>query len=245
MLILSASEIFFYCTFASDAWSIMPPDFELDVSDYDRILRKGFTSEEVVAGLKELGSLLREPAEALVIGEAPLVLRGWKKVCNQIELVFTEDSALESFIDALQQAEYEETLYMRYKKYLTFDLYLKSFSEYIVSQQMLDRAFPTELGRLKADIASPEDIILLNSSSLRDSDYMDIRLLLNKIKPDWDVIVSELDRQVNQLDACDYSAIMLLATVNDLRRRKYRVPDHIPGEIVRTIQRIPESFAEA
>ena len=66
---------------------------------------------------------------------------------------------------------------------------------------------------------------------------MDIRLLLNKIRPDWSVVVSELDTQLNELGASDYSGIMLLATVSDLRRRKYQIPDDIPKSIVRTMQK--------
>jgi hypothetical protein len=66
---------------------------------------------------------------------------------------------------------------------------------------------------------------------------MDIRLLLNKIRPDWSAVVSELDTQLNELGASDYSGIMLLATVNDLRRRKYQIPDDTPRSIVRVMQK--------
>ncbi len=158
--------------------------------------------------------------DVLAIGEAPIVLRTWKKICSGIELVFLREEDLEAFVEALIRASYEETLYMRYKKYLAFDLYLKSFSEYVISDEMMKRAFETDLGNLDVRISSPEDVILLKSSSTKDSDYMDIRLLLNKIKADWGVVVSELDAQVNELGASDYAGIMLLATVNDLRRRK-------------------------
>lgn len=175
--------------------------------------------------------------EVLAIGGAPIVLRGWKKICSDIELVFLREEDQQDFIDALTKAIYEETLYMRYKKYLAFDLYLKSFSEYVISEDMMRRAFETDLGNLDVRIASPEDIILLKSSSARDSDYMDTRLLLNKIKPDWSVIVSELDTQLNQLGASDYAGIMLLATVNDLRRRKYQIPNDIPKAVIKTMQK--------
>ncbi len=164
-------------------------------------------------------------------------MRGWKNVCSEIELVFLREEDLRSFIEALGKCDYEETLYMRYKKYLSLDLYLRSFSEYLISDQMIRRAFDSDLGNLRLRIASPEDVILLKSSSSRDSDYLDIRLLLNKIQPDWGVIVSELDVQVNELGASDYAGIMLLATVNDLRKRKYQIPVSIPREIVRTIQK--------
>jgi hypothetical protein len=209
----------------------------LAAEDYEKILRKGYTSEEIIGGLKEISDLLDHRMEVLVIGEAPIVLRTWKKICSEIELVFMKQGDLDSFIEALSKAGYEETLYMRYKKYLAFDLYLRFFSEFAVSDEMIRRAFETDLGNLVVKIASPEDIILLKSSSTRDSDYMDIRLLLNKIKPDWNSIISELDTQVNELGASDYSGIMLLATVNDLRRRKYQIPDDARKEIVRTIEK--------
>ncbi len=172
-----------------------------------------------------------------MVGEAPIVLRGWKNTCSEVELVLLSDADLEAFVEALKKAGYEETLYLRYKKYLAIDLYLKSFSEYIISDEMLRRAFDTDLGNLRLKIASPEDVILLKSSSTRDSDYVDTRLLLNKIRPDWSVVVSELDNQVNRYGASDYAGIMLLATVNDLRRRKYQIPDSVPREIVKAIQK--------
>lgn len=177
--------------------------------------------------------------DILLIGEAPIVLRGWKKICTEVEVVFLRKEDMEAFTDALVEAGYEETLYMRYKKYLAFDLYLRSFSEYLISDEMMRRAFKTDLGNLDVHIASPEDIILLKSSSTRDSDYVDTRLLLNKIRPDWGVVVSELDTQVNLLTASDYAGLMLFATVNDLRRRKYQIPDNVPKEIIRTIQKDP------
>jgi hypothetical protein len=210
---------------------------EIRAEDYEKILRKGYTSEEVISGLKEISDLLDRRMDVLMIGEAPIVVRGWKKICNEIELVFLEEENLRAFIDALLEANYEETLYMRYKKYLAFDLYLRSFSEYLVSDDMMRRAFETDLGKLNVKIASPEDVILLKTSSTRDSDYMDIRLLLNKIRPDWGVVASELDTQVNELGASDYAGMMLLATVNDLRRRKYQISDDIPKAIVRAIQK--------
>lgn len=175
--------------------------------------------------------------EVFLIGEAPLVLRTWKKTCSQIEVVFIDERDLQDFIAALQEAGYEETMYMRYKKYLTFDLYLKSFSEYIISEEMMRRGFETDLGNLVFRLASPEDIILLKSTTTLDSDYMDIRLLLNKIKPDWDTVVAELDVQVNELGASDYAGIMLLATVNDLRRRRYQIPQNIPLAALRCLQK--------
>ena len=210
---------------------------EIRAEDYEKILRKGYTSEEVIGGLKEISDLLDHRMEILLIGEAPIVLRAWKKICSEVEIVFSREEDLDSFIEALGTAGYEETLYMRYKKYLSLDLYLKSFSEYLVSDEMVHRAFETDLGNLDVKIAAPEDVILLKSSSTKDSDYMDIRLLLNKIVPDWKVVVSELDNQVNQLGASDYAGIMLLATVNDLRRRKYQIPDDVPKAIVRAIQK--------
>ena len=108
--------------------------------------------------------------DVLVVGEAPIVLRTWKKICSEIELVFLREEDLGAFTEALQRAGYEETLYMRYKKYLAFDLYLRSFSEFTISDDMLRRAFETDLGNLDVRIASPEDVILLKSSSTRDSD---------------------------------------------------------------------------
>jgi hypothetical protein len=210
---------------------------EIRAEDYEKILRKGYTSEEVISGLKEISDLIDRRMDVLMIGEAPIVVRGWKKICNEIELVFLEEENLRAFTDALLEANYEETLYMRYKKYLAFDLYLRSFSEYLVSDDMMRRAFETDLGKLNVKIASPEDVILLKTSSTRDSDYMDIRLLLNKIRPDWGVVASELDTQVNELGASDYAGMMLLATVNDLRRRKYQISDDIPKAIVRAIQK--------
>jgi len=210
---------------------------EIRAEDYEKILRKGYTSEEIIGGLKEINDLLEVRMDILAVGEAPIVLRTWKKICSEIELVFFKEENLEAFIEALSRAGYEETLYMRYKKYLTFDLYLRSFSEFTVSDEMVRRSFETDLGNLDVHIASPEDVILLKSSSTRDSDYMDIRLLLNKIRPDWSVVVSELDTQLNELGASDYSGIMLLATVNDLRRRKYQIPDDTPRAIVRVMQK--------
>ncbi len=56
-------------------------------------------------------------------------------------------------------------------------------------------------------------------------------------QPDWSVIVSELDTQLNQLGASDYAGIMLLATVNDLRRRKYQIPNDIPKAVIKTMQK--------
>ncbi len=175
--------------------------------------------------------------DVLLIGGAPLVLRTWKKTCSQIELAFMKEEDLQNFVDALLEAGYEETLYMRYKKYLTMDLYLKSFSEFMISEEMMRRAFSTDLGSLTLQIASPEDVILLKSSTTLDSDYMDIRLLLNKIKPQWDIIADELDVQLNELCASDYAGIMFLATVNDLKRRKYQIPDEVRSSIIRSLQK--------
>ena len=221
---------------------------EIRAEDYEKILRKGYTGEEVIAGLSEISALLRTHMEVFLVGEAPIVLRGWKHTCAEVELVFLSDKDLQAFVEALRKADYEETLYMRYKKYLAIDLHLKSFSEYMISEEMLKRAFDTDLGNLRLKIGSPEDVILLKSSSTRDSDYVDTRLLLNKIRPDWGVVVAELDNQVNRHGTSDYAGIMLLATVNDLRRRKYQIPDSTPRDIIKAIQkdvRPPQAAAQA
>jgi hypothetical protein len=221
---------------------------EIRAEDYEKILRKGYTGEEVIAGLSEISALLRTRMEVFLVGEAPIVLRGWKNTCAEVEIVFLSDKDVQAFVEALRKADYEETLYMRYKKYLAIDLHVKSFSEYIITEEMLKRAFDTDLGNLRLKIASPEDVILLKSSSTRDTDYVDTRLLLNKIRPDWSVVVAELDNQVNRHGTSDYAAIMLLATVNDLRRRKYQIPDSAPRDIIKAIQkdiRPPQAAAQA
>src|SRR3989344_5600507 len=131
---------------------------------------------------KDVGDILDEKIECLVIGGSAMMFYGAKVATKDIDLVFMNKNNLEKVKKILEKSGYEEKNLNIFKRY-TFvkkDLYKPIW--------MQDKDTRIDLF---IKIISPEDIILLKCATEREKDRMDALELINKFNIDWDIIIKE------------------------------------------------------
>ena len=160
--------------------------------------------------LLSVANKLRENITVYAIGGTAMMFWGYKDFTKDIDLVFTNETDRDSFIDAIKSIGYIDigagTIYGTRKhqpEMFTlgderFDLFLVDVIDFIFSESMQKRAESTHQfgNNLILKIADPHDIILMKCAANRAKDADDVRKILEKDHINWDIIITEVKNQI-------------------------------------------------
>jgi hypothetical protein len=156
-----------------------------------------------------IGNTLQRKIEIYAIGGTAMMLRGLKNSTLDVDLVFNKKTDREEFMDALRKLgakESDATLVYGLKNNTPlmftlnncrFDLFMNKIITSNFSDSMKERSEHIhEFGNLIIRAATPSDILIMKSVTARDKDKDDIIAIINKTKPNWNVIIEEIKEQV-------------------------------------------------
>jgi len=204
---------------------------------------------------KDVGDILDEKIECLVIGGSAMMFYGAKVATKDIDLVFMNKNNLEKVKKILEKSGYEEKNLNIFKRY-TFvkkdlykpiwmqdkdtriDLFLKKVICFWISENILNRIKEVhEFNNLIIKIISPEDIILLKCATEREKDRMDALELINKFNIDWDIIIKESIEQAKLGE--NIFPVFLFDFLYEL---KEDLKADIPKDVINKIRNISEKL---
>ena len=183
------------------------------------------------------------------IGGTAMMFLGFKDATLDIDLVFESEKDREVFKEAIKSLGYLEmdaikvygakrnTPEMFKLNDERFDLFVVEVIDFIFSGDMRKRAEQIHQfeDNLILKIANPHDIILMKCATDRIKDKDDARKIINSIKINWDVIISEAKKQIEL--GKDRAAFDLGYFLEDL---KTKMNLNIPQEVLNKLFEIVE-----
>ncbi|MDI6916378.1 MAG: hypothetical protein QMC80_01115 [Thermoplasmatales archaeon] len=157
--------------------------------------RKYFGKEEIIKRLRGIGKKLPEPVKVYMIGGGAMGLKGRKDVTKDVDIILTNQGAVNVFVKTLKAMGYYEPssltkeydklwveAILRDKEYFQFDIFLKRVCNALeLSDAMMDRAEKySRFGKLQLYLLTVEDVFLFKSVTERDKDMEDMLTLLRK-----------------------------------------------------------------
>ena len=166
------------------------------------------TFDEQVDFFRIIGKELKQRVVCYVIGGSAMMFYGAKVNTKDVDLVFLEESELESVKKALYNMGFDEKqsvvkIFRRYEKARNtpvmmigrenrFDLFLREIITMKMSENIVERAKQVhEFDNFIVKVIAPEDIFLLKSATEREKDRADALSLIQRFKLDWKIIVEE------------------------------------------------------
>ena len=183
------------------------------------------------------------------VGGTAMMFLGFKDATLDIDLVFESEKDREVFKEAIKSLGYLEmdaikvygakrnTPEMFKLNDERFDLFVVEVIDFIFSGDMRKRAEQIHQfeDNLILKIANPHDIILMKCATDRIKDKDDARKIINSIKINWDVIISEAKKQIEL--GKDRAAFDLGYFLEDL---KTKMNLNIPQEVLNKLFEIVE-----
>ncbi len=173
---------------------------------------------------------LAQKITVYAIGGTAMMFLGFKEATLDIDLVFENEKGRTLFKEAVKSLGYLEmdaikiygvkrnTPEMFKLNDERFDLFVVEVVDFIFSEKMRQRAEQIhQFGdNLILKIANPHDIILMKCATDRLKDKDDARRIINSIKIDWDIIITEAK---NQMELGKERAVFdLTGFLEDLRK---------------------------
>ena len=166
------------------------------------------TFDEQVDFFRIIGKELKLRVVCYVIGGSAMMFYGAKVNTKDVDLVFLEESELESVKKALYNMGFDEKqsvvkIFRRYEKARNtpvmmigrenrFDLFLREIITMKMSENIVERAKQVhEFDNFIVKVIAPEYIFLLKSATEREKDRADALSLIQRFKLDWKIIVEE------------------------------------------------------
>lgn len=160
---------------------------------------------------KELNSTIQKKVKIYIIGGAVLLKRGIKPATKDIDLVVsTKNEFLEiqktlnktGFKSQRPSEEYSRMnlAQLFVKEDFRIDLFEKEVcGKFSLSKGMIERGEKVlELNKITVFLCSNEDILLFKTMTERDGDIVDCINIASAQKPDWKIILEELQSQIKQ-----------------------------------------------
>lgn len=183
------------------------------------------------------------------IGGTAMMFLGFKDATLDIDLVFENEKDRDVFKEAIKSLGYLEmdaikvygakrnTPEMFKLNDERFDLFVVEVIDFIFSENMRKRAEQIHQfeDNLILKIANPHDIILMKCATDRIKDKDDARKIINSIKINWEVIISEAKKQIEL--GKDRAAFDLGYFLEDL---KTKMNLGIPREVLNKLFEIVE-----
>jgi len=183
------------------------------------------------------------------VGGTAMMFLGFKDATLDIDLVFESEKDRDVFKKAVKSLGYLEmdaikvygakrnTPEMFKLNDERFDLFVVEVIDFIFSGDMRKRAEQIHQfeDNLILKIANPHDIILMKCATDRIKDKDDARKIINSIKINWDVIISEAKKQIEL--GKDRAAFDLGYFLEDL---KTKMNLNIPQEVLNKLFEIVE-----
>ena len=173
--------------------------------------RKKYSKSELIPVLEDISKHLEAETTAYLIGGLAMVLRGYKAITYDVDIVFDTDEGLKRFITAgekagLKSVSDKSTEYVQLgpqhilenQTGIRLDIFYKQVCNgLILSEDMKQRA-QTKLtfNNLTVHAMSAEDIFLFKSITLRDDDLVDMSTIA-ETELDWNTIEIEIRKQPN------------------------------------------------
>ena len=173
--------------------------------------RKKYSKSELIPVLEEVSKHLETETTAYLIGGLAMVLRGYKAITYDVDIVFDTDEDLNRFMSAAEKAglksisdksaEYVQLgpqHILENPAGIRMDIFYKQVCNgLILSEDMKQRAqTKLEFHNLTVHAMSAEDIFLFKSITMRDSDLEDM-FRIAQMELDWNIIEIEIRKQPN------------------------------------------------
>ncbi len=183
------------------------------------------------------------------IGGTAMMFLGFKEATLDIDLVFENEKDRTLFKEAVKSLGYLEMDALKVygvkrntPEMLTlnderFDLFFGEVVDFIFSEEMRQRAEQIhQFGdNLILKIANPHDIILMKCATDRLKDKDDARRIINSIKIDWDIIITEAK---NQMELGKERAVFdLTGFLEDLRKMGVSIPSKIMEKLFELVEK--------
>lgn len=207
--------------------------------------------EEQLDLFKLIGETLKKEIHCYAIGGSAMPFYGSKSATKDVDLVFEsgeERKALGKTLLSLGFKKPEEKIYTRFKDVMRekpvllerndvrFDLFYKDIISFQLSEGIKERAREKhEFSNFVLYVVSPEDIILLKSTTDRKGDRKDAEGLIQKFNVDWDVIIEECRQQTKK-----GRKVFSVFLYDFLAELKEDFDVEIPKEVIKKIRYIGE-----
>lgn len=200
--------------------------------------------------LKIIGSELKKKIEVLVIGGSAMMFLGAKTETKDIDLVLLSKNDFILIKEVLEKIGFSKrALKITRGNYqakfspiflergdVRFDLFLNEVICIKITKEILDRVKEVhEFDNLIVKVLSPEDLILMKSTTERVGDREDGKNLVEKYKIDWNIIIEESIRQTEIGDS-----IFPVFLYDFLVELKEELKVDIPKEVILKIMKIAE-----
>lgn len=205
--------------------------------------------------LNIIGNELKREVEALVIGGSAMMFLGSKTETKDIDLVLLTESDFTLIKKTLEKigfrkrelkiirGNYEAEFIPIFldRGDVRFDLFLKEVVCIKITKDILDRVNEIhKFGNLIVKVLSPEDLILMKSTTERVGDREDGKNLVEKYKINWDIILNESLKQTEIGDS-----IFPVFLYDFLVELKEDLKVDIPKEVILKIMKIAEKISIA
>lgn len=160
---------------------------------------------------------LDKDIECIAFGGTAMMFYGYKNVTKDIDLVFNSIEDRKVFISAIEKLGYKEknkllSIYSKDKRIDTtapvmfqlsderFDLFAETIFRFKISETIFQRVEQfqdfQDKNRLRLNIISSEDLVLLKSLTDRENDFEDIKKIISLADHfDWNLVVDEAKKQ--------------------------------------------------
>ncbi len=173
--------------------------------------RKKYGEDELMPVLEDISKHLEAETTVYLIGGLAMVLRGYKGITFDVDIVFDNDENLKRFMAATEKAGMK-TISDKSAEYvqlgpqhilenqdgIRLDIFYKQVCNgLILSKDMMQRArAKLEFDNLTVHAMSAEDIFLFKSITMRDEDLVDMSRIA-ETELDWNTIEIEIRKQPN------------------------------------------------
>ena len=172
--------------------------------------RKAFDKAGLETEFERIGSSLKEPVTAFLLGGGAMAFRNQKNATKDLDLVFKSEGEARAFAEALKkngfhkqsiiEKEYEGMCaagIWEEEKGFRADLFVMSVCNALKLNSNIIRR--SELlgnyGKLTIQMFSNEDVVLFKSITERIDDANDIAAIVRQSGVDWDVLLEEATQQ--------------------------------------------------
>ena len=200
--------------------------------------------------LNIIGNELKRKIEVLIIGGSAMMFLGAKTETKDIDLVLLNKNDFILIKEVLEKIGFSKrALKITRGNYqakfspiflergdVRFDLFLNEVICIKITKEILDRVKEVhEFDNLIVKVLSPEDLILMKSTTERVGDREDGKNLVEKYKIDWNIIIEESIRQTEIGDS-----IFPVFLYDFLVELKEELKVDIPKEVILKIMKIAE-----
>lgn len=200
--------------------------------------------------LNIIGKELKRKIEVLIIGGSAMMFLGAKTETKDIDLVLLNKNDFILIKEILEKIGFRKrALKITRGNYqarfspiflemgdIRFDLFLKEVICIKITKSILERVREVhEFENLIIKVLSPEDLILMKSTTERAGDREDGRTLIEKYKIDWDIVLEESLRQT-EIGASVFPVFLY----DFLVELKEDLKVDIPKEVILKIMKIAE-----